>query len=251
MSGHSKWASIKHKKSAADAKRGKLFGKITRELTVSAKQGGSNPDTNPRLRVAIDKAKNANMPNDNIDRAIKRGTGELPGVNYEETSYEGYAQKGVAIIVDCLTDNNNRTTAEIRNIFAKKGGNMSGEGSVAWQFKLKGFITVKKDTADEEKVFNLSIENGAEDFKVEEDSYEIITPPDNFEQVKQTLSNEAIKYDIEELTKLPNSTVKIKDEKTASRILDLVETLESHDDVQNVYANFDIPDETLQTIANG
>lgn len=250
MSGHSKWASIKHKKGAADAKRGKVFSRLIREITVAAKHGGGNPDTNPRLRVVIGAAREANMPKDNIEMAIKRGTGELPGVVYEEITYEGYAQGGVAIMVEALTDNKNRISAEIRNIFTKKGGNLSGAGSVSWQFQRKGLITIDKAQATEDKLFSIAIEAGAEDFKAEADSYEITTAPENFEAVKNTIQKNNIKINLAEVTSLPTSTIKITDEETARKILELVETLEEHDDVQHVYANFDIPDEIIQQVAS-
>ena len=249
MSGHSKWASIKHKKGAADAKRGKLFSKIIKELTVVARQSGGDPDTSPRLRTVIGTAKAANMPNDNIDKAIKRGTGELPGVTYEQIMYEGYAQAGVAIMIEALTDNKNRASAELRSLLAKKGGNMSGAGSVSWQFHRKGLITVDKASAKEDNVFNASIEAGAEDFKVEGDSFEIITSTETLETVKDALTKNNIKFTMATLTSLPSTTVKITDEATAKKILELVEALEDHDDVQNVYANFYIPDDILQKIA--
>lgn len=249
MSGHSKWASIKHKKGAADAKRGKVFSRLIREITVAAKHGGGNPDTNPRLRVVIGAAREANMPKDNIEMAIKRGTGELPGVVYEEITYEGYAQGGVAIMVEALTDNKNRISAEIRNIFTKKGGNLSGAGSVSWQFQRRGLITIDKSAASEDKLFSIAIEAGAEDFKAEVDSYEITTAPENFEAVKNTIQKNNIKINLAEVTSLPTSTIKITDEETARKILELVETLEEHDDVQHVYANFDIPDEIIQQVA--
>ena len=250
MSGHSKWASIKHKKAAVDAKRGRIFSRIIREITVAAKRGGANPNTNPRLRVAINAAKNANMPNDNIEKGIKRGTGELPGVTYEEITYEGYGQGGVAIMVEVLSDNRNRTTAEIRNMFSKKGGNLSGTGSVAWQFHRKGLITIDKDKAKEETLFNIVIESGGEDLKVEAESYEITTSPEKFEAVKDAISKAGIQYNLAEMTQLPDSTIKVTDETLARKLLNLVESLEEHDDVQHVYANFDIPDEIIQQAAS-
>jgi YebC/PmpR family DNA-binding regulatory protein len=185
MSGHSKWASIKHKKGALDAKRGALFTKVIKEITVAARNGGGNPDTNPRLRTAIGKAKEANMPSDNVERAIKKGTGELPGVTYEEISYEGYGPGGVAILIEALTDNKNRTTSEIRNILEKKGGNMSGAGSVAWQFHKKGFITVKTSAIDEEKLMTIVLDAGASDFSNEKELYEITTELQGFESEKR------------------------------------------------------------------
>lgn len=250
MSGHSKWASIKHKKGLADAKRGKVFSKLIREITVAAKHGGGSPDTNPRLRVVISAAREANMPKDNIEMAIKRGTGELPGVIYEEITYEGYGTGGVAIMVDALSDNKNRTSAEIRNIFSKKAGNLSGAGSVSWQFQRKGFITIDRSAVDEDKIFTIAIESGAEDFKAETDSYEITTSPENFENVKNAIGKNNIKINLAELTSLPTNTIKITDEETARKILELVELLEEHDDVQHVYSNFDIPEEIMQLVAS-
>jgi YebC/PmpR family DNA-binding regulatory protein len=245
MSGHNKWASIKHKKAATDAKRGKLFSKLSKELTISAKTGGGDPSANPRLRLAINKAKAVNMPADNIDRAIKKGTGELPGVSYEEISYEGYGPRGVAIIVESLTDNKNRTSAEIRNIFSKKGGNMAGQGSVSWMFTKKGFIIVNTDKADEDTLMSVAIDAGAEDMKIEEGVYEITTPISDFEQVKDALEKAGIEVESAELTMIPSSTIKL-DGADAKGVLGLVELLEDHDDVQNVYANFDIPDDVLE-----
>jgi len=249
MSGHSKWASIKHKKGALDAKRGQLFSKLIKEITVAAKNGGGSFDTNIRLRVAVDRAKQANMPGDNIDKAIKRGTGALPGIVIEEVSYEGYAPGGVAVLVEVTSDNKNRTSAEIRNIFSKKNGNMAGAGAVSWLFTRKGFITVAKSDAKEDDLLNVSLEAGAEDFKSEAEEYEIITPTDAFEKVKDAITKHNIKIASSEITSLPSNTVKITDEDTARKILELVEQLEDHDDVQHVYANFDIPDEIIQKIS--
>lgn len=248
MSGHSKWASIKHKKAAADVQRGKVFTKLIKEITTAARHGGGNPEANPRLRVAIEKAKASNMPGDNIDRAIKKGTGELPGVSYEEITYEGYGPAGVAILVELMTDNKNRATADIRNIFSKKGGNLAGTGSVNWMFQKKGFIVVNKNQADEEKLMSLVLDNGAEDLTTETDTFEIITPPKDFEKVKQSLVDKKINIESAEITMIPTSTVKISDKNQAQHLLALVEALEENDDVQNVYANFDIPDEILKTI---
>jgi YebC/PmpR family DNA-binding regulatory protein len=245
MSGHNKWASIKHKKAIVDSKRGKLFSKISKELTVSAKAGGGDPASNARLRVAVNKAKAVNMPADNIERAIKKGTGELPGVSYEEIVYEGYGPKGVAIIAEALTDNKNRTGAEIRNIFSKKGGNMAGSGSVSWMFSKKGFIMVKADAVEEDKLMSIALDAGAEDFKVEEGMYEITTPVPDFENVKDSLKDNNIEAESAELTMIPTSTVAL-DGADAKGVLGLVELLEDHDDVQNVYANFDIPDNVLE-----
>lgn len=248
MSGHSKWATIKHKKGALDAKRGALFTKIIKELTVAAKNGGGNPDSNPRLRTVLAKAKEANMPADNIDRAIKKGTGELPGVSYEEVAYEGYGPGGVAMVIDAVTDNKNRTTAEIRNIFEKKGGNMSGAGSVAWQFSKKGLLVVSKDAADEDRVMSVALDGGASDFSSEKDSYEIISEPQDFEKVKKALADAGIPTQSAELTNIAATMVKV-DAAQARTVLSLIEALEDHDDVQNVYSNADIPDEVIQELS--
>ena len=245
MSGHSKWAGIKHKKALVDAKKGKLFSKLNREITVAAKAGGANLDANPRLRLAITKAKEANMPNDNIERAIKKGTGELPGASYEQISYEGYGPGGIAIMAEALTDNKNRTTAEIRNLFSKKGGNLAGTGSVSWLFNRKGFIVVDKSQAQEEKLMSIALESGAEDLKTEEDTYEIVTDIKDYENVRAALKENGIKWEAAEITMVPTSYVKLQGAQ-AEQVLNLVETLEDHDDVQNVYANFDIPEEILQ-----
>lgn len=248
MSGHSKWASIKHKKGALDAKRGKIFSKLVREICVAARAGGGDPDSNPHLRAVIIKAKAVNMPSDNIKNAIKKGTGELPGVTYEEVTYEGYGASGVAIMVTCLTDNKNRTASEIRNIFDKKNGHMGGAGSVAWNFVKKGLITVDKSAADEEKLFAVALDAGAEDFKAEEkDVYEIYTPPDLLEDVKKVLDGKGIKYAVAEVTLVPKNTVRVTG-KEAKQLLDLMSDLEDHDDVQNVSGNFDIPDDILESL---
>ena len=248
MSGHSKWATIKHKKGAADAKRGQLFTKIIRELTVAAKEGGGNADMNPRLRTAIGRANDANMPKDNIEKAIKKGTGELPGVVYESCSFEGYGQGGVAMMVEVLTDNKNRATSEIRNIFSKKGGNMAGSGSVAWMFTPKGYIVVDKKAVAEDEIFSISVDAGADDVKTGDTTYEIFCEPKDLEKVKNALKGKNIKLESADLTKLPNSTVKL-DGQQAKQILSLVESLEENDDVQKVYANFDIPDDVLEALA--
>lgn len=249
MSGHSKWATIKHKKGALDAKRGALFTKIIKELTVAAKNGGGNPDANPRLRTVLAKAKEANMPADNIDRAIKKGTGELPGVIYEEINYEGYAVGGVAILVDVLTENKNRAASEIRSVFDKKGGNMSGAGSVAWQFSKKGFIVVKKQGVDEDKLMTLVLDNGASDFVTSDESYEITTEPHDFEKVKKAILDAGITTESAEVTMIAANTVKVTELSVARSALALIEALEEHDDVQSVYSNIDIPDTILQELA--
>ncbi len=249
MSGHSKWASIKHKKAATDSKRGKLFTKLNKELTVGAREGGGgDPDANPRLRLAIQKAKDANMPKDNIEKAIKKGTGELPGVIYESMVYEGYGPSGVAVLVDVLTDNKNRAAAEVRSIFTKKNGNMAGAGSVAWQFKQKGMIIVAKEKSEEDKLMNIILENGAEDMQTEDDIYEISTQPKGFEAVKKAIEGSGIEISLAEVTMVPDSTVKITEKGVAQQILGLINALEDNDDVQNVYANFDIPDDILSEL---
>ena len=249
MSGHSKWATIKHKKGALDAKRGAVFTKLIKEITVAAKNGGGNPDANPRLRTVLGKAKEANMPTDNIERAIKKGTGELPGVVYEEVTYEGYGPGGVAILIEALTDNKNRTTSEIRNVLEKKGGNMSGAGSVSWQFHKKGFLTVKKNAVDEDKLMTVVLDAGASDFNSDKEFYEITTEPHDFEKVKKAVADAGILTETAEVTRIPSATVKVAGSSEAKSVLALVEVLEENEDVQNVYANFDIPDEILQSIA--
>lgn len=247
MSGHSKWAGIKHKKGLADAKKGAIFTKVIKELTLAARHGGGDPDSNPRLRLAMAKAKEANMPKDNIEKAVKRGTGELPGVVYEEVTYEGYGPAGVAIFIEATTDNKNRTTAELRNILDKRGGNLAGAGSVAWMFQKKGFITVGKSAIDEDKLMSLVLDAGAEDFKVEEDDYEITADPKDFDAVKKSLSDNKIEMKVAEITMLPSSNIKLTGDQ-ARQVLTLVDALEEHEDVQNVYANFDIPDAILKEI---
>lgn len=248
MAGHSKWAQIKHKKAKVDAQRGKIFTKLIREIMVAARLGGGDPDHNPRLRLAIDRAKSYNMPMENIERAIKKGTGELEGVKYENAIFEGYGPGGVAILVVTLTDNKNRTTGEIRHIFSKHGGNLGSPGSVAWQFKEKGFIVIDKSAADEETVFEIAIEAGAEDVITGDETYEVYTDPKEFEAVKKAFEEKGIKPTQAEITMIPQSTVKLG-EKDAERVLKLMSALEEHDDVQQVYANFDIPEEILQKVA--
>jgi len=249
MSGHSKWASIKHKKGAADAKRGRLFTKLIREITVSAREGGGNPDTNPRLRTAMGRAKEANMPSNNIENAIKKGTGELPGVSYESCMFEGYGPGGVAILVEALTDNKNRTTAEVRNIFSKKNGNLAGSGSVAWIFSPKGFLNVDKELISEDEIFTISVDAGAEDIKTEENGYEVYCNPQDFENVKKALQDKNIKWSMADLTMIPANTVKVSGQE-AKQLMALIEALEDHDDVQKVHANFDIPDDILEELAS-
>jgi len=249
MSGHSKWATTKHKKAATDAKRGKIFTKITKEITVAAKLGGGDPDGNPRLRTAVAKAKGVSMPAENIKRAIQKGTGELPGVSYEEITYEGYGPNGVAIIVEVLTDNRNRTVSEIRNIFSKSGGNMGEAGCVSWMFHKKGYIVVARAKADEEKLMSLALDAGAEDLQTEDDNFVITTPPNDFEKVKKALEDAGIPLDLAEVTMVPQTYVTIEGEKVAGQMLRLMEAIEDNDDVQNVYANFDIPDEVMNAVS--
>ena len=248
MSGHSKWAGIKYKKAIQDAKKGKTFSKLIREITVAAREGGGDPDTNARLRTVIDKAHDANMPQDNIEKAIKRGTGDLPGVTYESCIFEGYGQGGVAIMVEALTDNKNRTSAEIRNIFSKRGGNMAGSGSVSWIFTQKGDIIIDKSQGTEDEIFSISVDAGADDMKTSDKDYEILCSPQDFEAVKEALKKKGIKWEIAELTMVPNSTVSVTGQ-NAKQLLALIEALEDHDDAQKVYANFDIPEDVLEKIA--
>jgi len=244
MSGHSKWATTKHKKAATDAKRGKIFTKIGKEITVAARLGGGDPDGNPRLRTAVAKAKSVSLPAENIKRAIQKGTGELPGVSYEEITYEGYGPGGVAVIIECLTDNRNRTVSEIRNIFSKAGSNMGEAGCVSWMFHKKGYLVVNKAKANEDQLMTLALDAGAEDMQVEDDNFVITTALSDFEKVKKALEDAAVPLDLSELTMIPQTYVKL-DGKEAQQMLRLVDTLEDNDDVQNVYANFDIPDEIM------
>jgi len=239
MSGHSKWSSIKHKKGAADAKRGKIFTKLIKEITVAARMGGGDPDGNPRLRSAIAVAKAENMPKENIERGIKKGTGELEGVSYEEANYEGYGPGGVAVLVDCLTDNKNRSVADIKHLFERHGGNLGEPGCVAWMFEQKGLMVFEKDTVDEEELFDLALEAGAEDVREEETEFEVITEPSDLESVKQAIDNAGLSYTLAEVTKIPKNTVKVEGKK-AQQALNLMQSLEDHDDVSHVYANFDI-----------
>lgn len=244
MSGHSKWATTKHKKAAADAKRGKLFTKLTKEITVAARLGGGDPEGNPRLRAAIARAKAVSMPADNIKRAIQKGTGELPGVSYEEVSFEGYGPGGVALLIETMTDNRNRTVSEIRHILSKLGGNLGETGCVSWMFNKKGYIVVGRDKADEEKLLSLALDAGAEDMQIEDDNFVITTAPADFEKVKKALEDAGVALSAAEVTMLPQTYVKLEG-KEATQMLKLMDALEDNDDVQNVYANFDIPDEIL------
>jgi YebC/PmpR family DNA-binding regulatory protein len=247
MSGHSKWSTIKHKKAAQDAKRGAMFTKVIKELTVAARMGGGDVDMNPRLRTAVLKAKAVNMPQDTMQRAIMKGTGELPGVNYEEITYEGYGPGGVAMIVTVLTDNRNRTVAEIRKIFSKNGGNLGESGCVAWMFQKKGLIVVDKDKVDEDELFDIALEAGAEDVRPADAMYEVITSVEDFELVKQGITTKGIEPSSSEISLLPQTTVRLEGSQ-ARQLLKLMDELEEHDDVQNVYANFDIPDEVMAEV---
>jgi YebC/PmpR family DNA-binding regulatory protein len=244
MSGHNKWSTIKHKKGAADAKRGKIFTKLIKELTVAAKMGGSDPDANPRLRTAVDKAKSENMPKDNIERAIKKGSGELEGVNYEETTYEGYGPGGVAILVEVMTDNRNRTVSDVRSIFSKCNGNMGEAGCVSWLFDKKGLIVYSKDT-DFDALFEAALEAGADDVADEEGQIEVVTEPSSFIEVREALEKAGFKHESAEVTMIPQTMVKLEG-KQAESMLKLMDRLEDNDDVQNVYANFDISDEEME-----
>jgi len=248
MSGHNKWSTIKHKKGAADAKRGKIFSKLIKEITIAARVGGGDPDGNPRLRTAINAARAANMPKDNIDRAIKRGTGEIAGAAYEEVTYEGYGPGGVAVLVDALTDNKNRTVAEIRHIFEKYGGNLGESGCVAWIFQKKGMVVVPGAGLQEDEVMELALEAGAQDVKHEDDSYEITADPADFEAVKKAVDDRGWKTEMAEITMAPQNTVKLEGKK-AEQMLKMMDALDDHDDVQRVFANFDIADEEMMKIS--
>ncbi|MBN1255997.1 MAG: YebC/PmpR family DNA-binding transcriptional regulator [Deltaproteobacteria bacterium] len=248
MSGHSKWSSIKRKKGATDAKRGQVFTRLIKEITVAARMGGGDPEGNARLRAAVAAAKADNMPKDNIERAIKKGTGELEGVSYEELVYEGYGPGGAAILIEVMTDNKNRTTAEIRNIFSKSSGNMGEAGCVAWMFHKKGYLVVEKSTVDEEKLMELALDAGAEDIQEGENEFEVITDPGAFEGVKETLDKAGIKYLLAEVTMHPQNVVQLEG-KNADQMLRLMEQLEDHDDIQHVYANFDIPEGVMEQLS--
>jgi YebC/PmpR family DNA-binding regulatory protein len=249
VSGHSKWASIKHKKASTDAKRGKVFTKIIKEISIAARVGGGDPLGNPRLRTAIDKAKEANMPADNIKRAVMKGTGELPGVSYEEYLYEGYGPGGAAILLEIMSDNKNRTSPEIRHMMTKHGGSLGEAGCVAWIFDKKGYILIEKTKVDEDTLMSIALDAGAEDLKNDpkEDNYEIITAPENMNQVKAAIEAAGHPVALAEITMLPKNYA-ILDEKHAEQMIRLIEALEDHDDVQNVYTNFDAPDEVISKV---
>ncbi len=247
MSGHSKWSTIKHKKGAADAKRGKVFTKLIKEITVAARMGGGDPDANPRLRHALNAARAQNMPKDTSERAIKKGTGDLEGVNYEEIIYEGYGPGGVAVLVECLTDNRNRTIAEVRHAFGKAGGNVGTDGCVSWMFDKKGLITVSKEHSDEDTLMEVALEAGAEDIKEETDSFDIITEPGDFDAVKEAVDEAQIKCEFAEITMIPQNLTKIEGQE-AEQMIKFMEVLDDSDDVQKFYCNADIPDEVFDSI---
>ena len=249
MAGHSKWAQIKHKKAHTDAKKGKVFTKIVKEISVSARIGGGDPEGNPRLRTAIEKAKEVNMPSENIKRAIMKGTGELPGSTYEEITYEGYGHGGVAILINALTDNKNRTASEIRHILSKNGGSLGEAGCVSWMFEKKGYILVEKSMVDEDTLMSIALDAGADDMKNDpkEENYEVITSPENLNAVKEAIVAQNIPVSLAEITMLPKSYVPIEGN-TADQIVRLIDSLEDNDDVQNVYANFDIPEEAMTKV---
>jgi YebC/PmpR family DNA-binding regulatory protein len=248
MSGHSKWSTIKRKKGALDAKRGKVFSRVIKEITIAARLGGGNVEGNPRLRTAVLAAKAENMPKDNIERAIKKGTGELESARLEEINYEGYGPGGVAVLVDTLTDNKNRTSGEIRHIFSKNSGSLGEAGCVSWMFDNKGLIVLEKDKVDEEKLFEVALGAGADDIREEETSYEVITGLRNFETVKEGLDQNKLKYALAEITMIPKNTVKLEG-KEAEQMIRLMEQLEDSEDVQKAYANFDIPDAILEKMS--
>lgn len=248
MSGHSKWSTIRHKKGAADAKRGKIFTKLIKEIMVAARMGGGDINANPRLRAAVTAAKTENMPKDNIDRAIKKGTGELDGVSYEEMNYEGYGPAGVAVLVDILTDNRNRAASEVRHIFSKNGGNLGEAGCVAWMFSKQGSFVFSKDKISEEELMEVALEAGADDVRDEEDQFEVICSQEDFLNIKAAFDDKGLTYELAEVTMVPQTIVKIEDEKTAQQLIRLMDALDDADDVQNAYANFDIPDDILNAL---
>jgi len=248
MAGHSHWAGIKYKKAALDAKRGKIWSKISRMIIVAAKNGGPDPAANLPLRYAIDKARAANMPKDNIEKAIKRGTGQLDGANFEEVIYEGYGPAGVAVMVEALTDNRNRTTPEIKKLFERHGGSLGTSGCVSWMFSKKGLITVATSEADEEQLFEIALNAGAEDLQNTGQVYEITCDPASYEKLKETLNQMQVPIQLAEISMVPQSTVQITDEATARKVIALMDAFEDHDDVQNTYANFDIPDDIISKV---
>lgn len=249
MSGHSKWATIRHKKSAQDAKRGKIFTKLIKELTVAARMGGGDPEGNPRLRAAIAAAKAENMPRDNIDRAVKKGSGDLEGVNYEEINYEGYGPGGIAVLVEVMTDNRNRAASDVRHAFSRNGGNLGEAGCVAWMFDKKGVVVFSKESYSEDELMETALEAGADDVRDQGDQYEVVTALADFEAVKNAFDEKGFKYELAEISMMPQTSIRVEDEKQAQQILKLMDALEDLDDVQNAYANFDIPDEIMNAVA--
>ena len=248
MSGHSKWHSIKHQKGAADAARGKLFAQLARQIEVAARSGGGDPDANPTLRTMIQKSRDASMPKDNIERAIKRGTGELEGVRYEQVTYEGYAPNGVAVLVDCLTTNRNRTGAEVKNVFTRLGGSLSEPGAVAWQFERKGVLILETSAATEDDLMLAALDAGADDITDQGDTWQVTTAPTDLQAVRDAIVEAGIEITSYDLTMLPTQTVPLGEATAAKTVLRVIDALEEHDDVQSVYANFDIPDDVLQTV---
>ncbi len=248
MSGHNKWSSIKHKKGAADAKRGKIFTKLIREITVAAREGGGDADGNPRLRTAIAAAKADNMPKDNIERAIKKGTGELEGSTYEEAYYEGYGPGGVAILIESLTDNRNRTVSEIRHVLTKYNGSMGEAGCVSWMFDKKGSVSVDKEAIEEERLMELALEAGADDIQDSDDEWTVMTDPSVLEDVRTAMEDAGLTIKLAEITMVPQNTIKLDKDK-AEKMLKLMDMLEDQDDVQNVYANFDIDEEVMEALS--
>lgn len=247
MSGHNKWSTIKHKKGAADAKRGKLFSKIVKEITVAARIGGGDADGNPRLRAALSAAKNANMPKDNVDRAVKKGTGELEGYILEESNYEGYGPSGVAVMLNVLTDNKNRAVADIRHLFTKYNGNLGETGCVSWMFDKKGFASIDKDQVDEDTLYDIALGVGAEDIADQGDVFEILTAPEIIEDLRAALEENNIAYSELQVSMIPQNTVNVSG-KAALQVLRLLDALEDHDDIQAVYSNFDIDDEEMEKL---
>ncbi|WP_352419897.1 YebC/PmpR family DNA-binding transcriptional regulator [Proteiniborus sp.] len=244
MSGHSKWSTIKHKKGKADAQRGKLFTKLARYITVAVKEGGPDPEYNNNLKNAIEKAKEENMPNDNIERAIKKGSGDLDGANFEEITYEGYGPGGVAVFVECLTDNRNRTASDVRHAFDKFGGNLGSTGCVSWMFDRKGLLIVNRDKeVDEDELMLKAIDAGADDFSAEDEYFEIITAPESYEQVKESLKEEGYNFSTSEVTYLPQNETKLEEEKDIKNMVKLIDALEDSDDVQEVFHNWDMPED--------
>ncbi len=249
MAGHSKWANTKHRKGAQDAKRGKIFTKLAKEISVAARMGGGDAEANPRLRAGIAAARAVNMPKDNIERAIKKGTGGMDGVNYEEITYEGYGPGGVAMLVECMTDNRNRTVGEVRFFFSKSGGNMGESGCVSYMFDKKGSMLVEKGVIDEDKLMELALDAGAEDVVEEDGVFQVLTAPDDFNAVREVLENAGVTFIEASISMIPKNTVEVADEKTAIQLMKLIDNLEDNDDVQKVHANFDIPDALMEKIS--